>query len=168
MVSTCYQPASNDKPRTVYALSEEGDIEILNREDSSVEKIKDAGLLSTSKLYGYVNKIRLIDGAFYVCGHQCQVYRKTSMDWEHIDQGLTQVNTPPRKSQELSFEGFVKRYIDQTISLMDINGTTYEIYMHQEQTASSPTTMDIHERRLKNLQPLICTPSISTLTALHG
>lgn len=126
VVSTCYQPASNDKPRTVYALSEEGDIEILNREDTSVEKIKDAGLLSTSKFYGYVNKIRLIDGAFYVCGHQCQVYRKASMDWEHIDQGLIQDNIPPRESQELTLEGLVERYIDQATSLMDINGTNHK------------------------------------------
>lgn len=122
VVSTCFQPATAEKPRTVYSLSEEGDVEILNREKTSVEKIKDAGLLPTSKLYGYVNKIRYIDGSFYVCGHQCQVYKKTSTDWEHIDQEILQPNPSPLESKALTLERQVELYINQTTSLLDING----------------------------------------------
>lgn len=124
VTSTCFQPATLDRSRTVYALSEEGDIEILSREETLVEKIKDAGLLPTSKFYGYVNKIKHIDGELYVCGHQCQVYKKTSANWEHIDQEILQSNPSLLEAENLTLEEQVKLYIHDAISLLDISGNS--------------------------------------------
>ncbi|WP_434568508.1 hypothetical protein [Pseudomonas sp. Z3-8] len=124
VVSTCFQPETNDKPRMVYALSEEGDVEILSRAKTTIDKIKDAGLLPTSMLYGYVNKIKYIDGALYVCGHQCQIYRKTFTNWEHIDHDILQVTPSPTEAENLTIEDKFNLYINHVTSLSDITGSS--------------------------------------------
>lgn len=122
VVSTCFQAESPAAPRTVYALSEEGEIESLNREGTTTEKIRDAGLLPGSKQYGYVSKIKSIDGVLYVCGYQCQVYKRSLGAWEHIDQGIIQNLTAPEDTN-LSFADAIASLINDTIDLLDIAGS---------------------------------------------
>jgi hypothetical protein len=88
-----------------YALGRDGTVSIATPKGERQEKIADAG---TGKgKYGYVNRIRKIGGAFYVCGHAGQVYYRTDAGWRHIDQGLLK---PSLKVKDV-------------IALYDIGGT---------------------------------------------
>lgn len=115
VVSTCLIPETDKAPRTVVALSEEGDIELYNRNGSTVEKIKDAGVGGESKGFGYVSRIRLIDNTLYVCGLSGQIYARTATGWEHADNEILQ----PVPSDPLSVDQFVA----ENIQLTDIAGT---------------------------------------------
>lgn len=92
-------------PSAGYALGQDGVLSIARPGDFRQEYIADAG---TGKgKYGYVNRIRLIAGNFYVCGHAGQVYRRTSGGWVHMDDGLLK---PAKQAKD-------------AISLYDIDGT---------------------------------------------
>jgi hypothetical protein len=95
------------KPKpTGYALGRDGVVSIATPSGFSLEEIADAGT-GPDKL-GYVNRIRHIAGAFYVCGHAGQVYRRAGKEWGHVDEGLLK---PTRKAKD-------------AISLYDIHGAT--------------------------------------------
>ncbi|MCM8910751.1 hypothetical protein LJD21_01025 [Pseudomonas inefficax] len=111
VVSTCLIPGSNNMPRKVCALSEEGDIEICSSAGRVVEKIKDAGLYGTGKNLGYLNRIRHIECNLFACGYNGQIYKRTSHSWELFNLGIPcQVRTQPTLNSETK------------IDLLDING----------------------------------------------
>jgi hypothetical protein len=114
IVATCLIPETANEPRTVVALSEEGDLEFYNRKGARVEKIEDAGVGDSSKGYGYVSRIRLIRGELYVCGLSGQVYQRSAANWIHCDDGLLQ-------QAPLGIEG-VDSSIAENIALTDICG----------------------------------------------
>lgn len=72
--------------RGTYFLGKDGHIVLIVPEGRKSEQIADAGT-GAGKL-GYVNLIREIGGAFYVCGANGQVYRRDSSGWVHCDEGL--------------------------------------------------------------------------------
>lgn len=128
VVSTCFPPPLQGEARKVYALSEEGEIECFSREKISIEVIKDAGLRPDSRMYGYVNKMRYIDDALYVCGDRGQIYKKTFETWSHFDDGILQASPLISDSPDLSLSKKIKKAIDSIINLFDINGSKDGIY----------------------------------------
>jgi hypothetical protein len=118
-----------DMARKVYALDEQGNIERYSLEESSVERIIDAGLDNQGK-YGYVHKIRFIGNRLYVSGYSGQVYRKEGAKWVHFDKGLLRpsVNNfsmgyksvPKDDTQALM--NFFSKMVEDRRSLFDING----------------------------------------------
>lgn len=129
VVSTCFPPPTSGATRKIYALSEEGYVECFSRDAISVEKIQDAGLDPSSKMYGYVNKIKHIDGQLYSCGHRGQIYRRNESTWEHFDDGILQKNKLIIANTDMSFMESVKLSIDETLDLFDIDGSTGDIYV---------------------------------------
>jgi hypothetical protein len=72
--------------RGTFFLGKDGHIVLIVPEGRKSEQITDAGT-GPGKL-GYVNLIRVIGGAFYVCGTKGQVYRRTDAGWVHFDEGV--------------------------------------------------------------------------------
>ncbi|WP_128326456.1 hypothetical protein [Pseudomonas alkylphenolica] len=128
VISTAFPPGQPVSTRKVYALSEEGDVECFGRDITTYEKIADAGVSKSSKLYGYVNKISFIFDTLYVCGHRGQVYKRTPEGWVHFDEGLLQDEITITPGAPGDFMEQVSQLIETTISLFDINGVQNDIY----------------------------------------
>lgn len=129
VVSTCLVPEHGATPRSVVSLSEEGDIEVYNRDGSRVEKIVDAGLSDSSKGYGYLNRIRLIGGSLFACGYGGQIYRRDRKGWQHIDHEILRKSSAPKPSDHSKFEDWLNEE-SETIDVLDINGTGHaDIYV---------------------------------------
>jgi hypothetical protein len=114
VVSVCFPDVAPGEVRVAFALSEEGEIELYSRNGSIIERIEDAGLDSSDHNFGYVSRIRHIDGKLYVCGYSGQVYVRNPSGWTHLDEGLLQ--TSPKTPDEAIAAIANKR------SLVDING----------------------------------------------
>jgi hypothetical protein len=81
--------------RGTYFLGRSGEVVLVSPDGRTTELIPDAGT-GPEKL-GYVNRMRVIDGALYVCGSSGQVYRRDNSGWVHLDQGLADhVNSQTR------------------------------------------------------------------------
>jgi hypothetical protein len=82
----------DDGVRTHYALSQEGDVEVVSQGVAVTEKIADAGVSSPgNKGYCYVSDLRYIGDHLYACGSGGQVYKRLRPDnWVHMDAGLLQ------------------------------------------------------------------------------
>lgn len=129
VVSTCFPPPTLGATRKIYALSEEGHIECFSRDAISVEKIQDAGLDPSSKMYGYVHKLKYIDGQMYSCGHRGQIYRKNESTWEHFDDHILQKNKLITETPDMNFMESIKLSLDETLDLYDIDGSRDDIYV---------------------------------------
>ena len=80
-----------DRDRTIQvALTAEGDVSFIGREENYWEKIEGAGLDSDdAKGWGLMNAIRQVGDTLFACGQGGQVYERESRDrWKHIDAGL--------------------------------------------------------------------------------
>ncbi|MBR8055596.1 hypothetical protein KDX07_31325 [Burkholderia vietnamiensis] len=123
VVSTCYPNPAPNSVRKIYALSEQGDVENYSRDGSVIEKIPDSGLEPVLPNYGYVTRIREIDGHLYVCGYGGQVYKRDSVGWAHVDAQLLQkkVDIGSIEDPNESLAALTKS-ADETIGLIDING----------------------------------------------
>ncbi|CAK9889638.1 MULTISPECIES: hypothetical protein [Pseudomonas] len=128
VVSTCFPPPVPGEVRKVYALSEEGDIECFSRQETTLEKIEDAGLLPTSKLYGYVNKLSYINGMLYACGRRGQIYRRNHSNWEQFDDGILQTASTHLDPEDPRYRETIDTIIKQTVDLFDIAGLKNNIY----------------------------------------
>ncbi|MDN8039286.1 WD40/YVTN/BNR-like repeat-containing protein [Burkholderia vietnamiensis] len=123
VVSTCYPNPAPNSVRKIYALSEQGDVESYSRDGSVIEKIADAGLEPVSPNYGYVTRIREIDGHLYVCGYGGQVYKRDSAGWAHVDAQLLQKKVDIGSIEDPSeLLAALTKSADETIGLIDING----------------------------------------------
>ncbi|RQO36426.1 hypothetical protein DBR37_08945 [Herminiimonas sp. KBW02] len=123
VVSTCLLPEHGTTPRSVVALSEEGGIEVYNRNGSHVEKIVDAGLSDSSKGYGYLNRVRLIGGALFACGYGGQLYKRGRTGWRHVDQGLLRKPSLPMPADRSKIEEWMKNEAE-VIDVLDVNGVS--------------------------------------------
>lgn len=76
------------KPETTYfALGRDGRVFWSNNRTEWIEEeIPDAGVGANK--YGYLARIKDIDGDVYACGHRGQVYRRIGDGWVHMDEGL--------------------------------------------------------------------------------
>lgn len=128
VMSTAFPPGQPMSTRKIYALSEEGDVECFDRNIATYEKIADAGVSKSTKLYGYVNKISFIFDTLYVCGHRGQVYKRTSEGWVHFDEGLLQDEIIITPGMPGDFMDQVSQLMENSISLFDINGSHNDIY----------------------------------------
>lgn len=106
--------------KTFYMLSEEGYFVDAGSSDTITwEKILNAGVHNSSaKNYGYLNKLKEINGIFYAIGNSGQIYRKSNItsEWVHFDKGILQ--TPITKNTS----------IKEMIDLNDISGIGNDLY----------------------------------------
>jgi hypothetical protein len=99
VVSVAFQDPPPNTARSIYALGEQGDIEIYSRTGSIFEKIPDAGLSHKHNFFGHMSRIRFIDKNLYACGFGGQIYRNRDGRWSHFDAGLLQKNLIPNDLQ---------------------------------------------------------------------
>lgn len=86
VISVCVTHKPN---RTYFALGRDGRIfGVVSGGNWFEETIVDAG--AGKDKFGYLTQMRLIESDLYACGHRGQVYRRTSIGWVHIDNGLLQ------------------------------------------------------------------------------
>lgn len=85
VVSVCLKRAGEEGPRAVCALSEDGQVEIFNSGQRSVEVINGAGFGEGTRDLGPLRAIREVGGQLFACGSTNQVYRR-SRAWAAIDQ----------------------------------------------------------------------------------
>lgn len=117
VISTCFIPETSERARSVAALSELGAIEIYSGTGSVFEQIPDAGL--AGKGFGYLNRIRCIDGVLFACGYSGQIYRRDESSWLHMDEGLLTEPSPyPGKKR---IQSWLARQV-ACIDILDING----------------------------------------------
>lgn len=127
VVSVCVVPATATTPRTVCALSKQGQVELYTRDNTTIETIPEAGLISpTASGHGYVNKIRWIGKHLYVCGVGGQIYKRIGpQQWIHADSGVLQSLAPRNAAlQRLRSGGGVESFADvpPVLDLADIAG----------------------------------------------
>jgi len=122
VVSICLMPSTPTDERAVCALSEEGDVEILKRSNTTVEKVTDAGLNNDNGL-GYVTRIRSIAGELYVCGDQNQIYKRNNGKWLHIDSGALTTNKPKFSGTASKNRAEIIEASNQESCLFDIAGS---------------------------------------------
>lgn len=95
VASVAFWESPPSTSRIMYALSEQGDVELYDRTCSTFETIPGAGLNHEEDNYGYVSRIRLIGNHLYACGFGGQVYQKRHGVWSHFDDGLLQEPLAP-------------------------------------------------------------------------
>ncbi|QEI07091.1 hypothetical protein FXN63_15530 [Pigmentiphaga aceris] len=83
VIDVAFPPVKAGAVREVYGLEENGRIEIYSRNGSTEIQIPGAGLIEDDG-QGYVNRIRCIGDATYVCGHSGQIYEKKGDEWADI------------------------------------------------------------------------------------
>jgi hypothetical protein len=90
VVSLCVVKKTATTPRMYAALSKHGEVELTwPGGGRAIEQIEGAGLKrDTPPIYGYVNSIKEIGGALYVCGSGGQVYQRENGSWKHIAETL--------------------------------------------------------------------------------
>lgn len=88
VTSVCLRSATETIPRAVCALTEGGAVEIANSGNQFYERIAGAGLAPGSRSLGNLRRIREINGRLYACGAGNQVYERTDLNWNPIDQDL--------------------------------------------------------------------------------
>ena len=123
VVSTCFKPSTPTDERAVCALSEEGDVEILMRSGTIIEKICDAGLEEDSGI-GYLTRIRSIDGDLYACGDQNQVYKRNNGQWNHIDEGILVSSGIEIPAEAKNTRAAILNAVREESCLYDIAGQT--------------------------------------------
>lgn len=95
VVSVAFHDTPLNTARSIYALGEQGDIEIYSRTGSIFEKIPDAGLNHKEHFFGHMSRMRFIDKNLYACGFGGQIYRNRDGMWSHFDDGLLQKTRAP-------------------------------------------------------------------------
>jgi hypothetical protein len=128
IVSTCFKPSTPTDERAVCALSEEGDVEILMRSGTVIEKIIDAGLESDRGI-GYLTRIRCVDGDLYACGDQNQVYKRNNGQWNHIDDGILVSSSFEIPAKAKNMRAAILNAVREDSCLYDIAGqSSNDIY----------------------------------------
>jgi hypothetical protein len=125
VVSAAYPEPIPGSAREIYALSEQGDVERYSRNGSYVEVIPDAGTRGSESTYGYVSRIRNIDGNLYVCGSNGQVYLRGANGWAHFDKTLLQSPLVPASLKLDNPEALLAQLsasLQDSRDLVDING----------------------------------------------
>lgn len=76
---------------------------------SKINHIETAGTGPKNK-YGYLSRIRVVDGELFVCGHRRQVYQRDGSSWLLISESILD-NTKSRPGGFESIDGFSKKDI---------------------------------------------------------
>ena len=133
VVSVAFADPPPNTVRSIFSLSEQGDIEIYNRTGSSFEKIPGAGLNHKEDPIGYMNRIRFIGNDLYACGFGGQVYRKRHGIWSNFDDGLRQKSIVPTDLQLSDPQALLAQLSETANSardFTDINGfNEHDIYV---------------------------------------
>jgi len=94
--SVAVGPALGAAKRTYCALAKNGGVEFTWPGGATVEQIEGAGVaVAAPPVYGYVDEVRLIGGALFVCGGGGQIYRRGAAGWSPLaPQFLTAAEAP--------------------------------------------------------------------------
>lgn len=125
VVSVAFADPPPNTVRRIYALSEQGDVEIYSRTGSIFDKIPGAGLNHGEEPIGYMNRIRFIGNNLYACGFGGQIYRNSHGTWSHFDDGLLQKSITPTDLQISNPQALLAQLSETANSardFTDING----------------------------------------------
>lgn len=81
VISTAFRPQQNELARAGCALTTDGYIEIFNTKETSTTKI-------SRNTYAPLTSLAVIDGIFFCCGTEGQIYKIESNRTEEIGQGI--------------------------------------------------------------------------------
>ncbi|WP_320200637.1 hypothetical protein RMR16_024775 (plasmid) [Agrobacterium sp. rho-13.3] len=95
IADVCVVDNAIGKQRRYAVLSREGEIIYYSPGEQFGEKVIGAGLKSDGPVYGYLNKLKEVDGTLYACGGGGQIYRRSDDGWEDIAGPLRREALPP-------------------------------------------------------------------------
>lgn len=119
LIGMCLEDAESDD--ILHFMDEEGFYSQASNSEklSTWKKINDAGVYSESaKNYGYLHRLRILNGDLYAVGHSGQIYKKqkNELKWNHFDKGILQKPIAQKSPTEM------------LINLRDIAGIDGDLY----------------------------------------
>lgn len=130
IVSVVYETASQE--RYWRLLSKRGKVYTISKSGLAEEQIHDAG--TGPGKFGYLNKLKIIDGKIYSCGYCHQFYQRGSAGWSHHDSGILQ----PEDTMGASLNDFAGDS-DGRICAVGNNGQIMMHYDSKWHELNSPT-----------------------------